>query len=121
MKKGFTLIEIIAIIILLSVIALIVYPVVNGIINNNKDKLYDKQIEELRRHTKSWVTENLDSINLIDGYTRNVTFQELYEAGFITDSDVKNPKTSESLSGCMTIVYDSSITGFNVTYNENCN
>lgn len=42
MKKGFTLIEIIAIIILLSVIVLITYPVINNLITENKEKLYEK-------------------------------------------------------------------------------
>ncbi len=121
MKNGFTLIEILGIIILLSVLSLIVYPVINSTINNSKKELYNKQISELERHTKSWITENANSLSFVQGYTRNVTFQELYEAGFIDDADVKNPKTSESLSGCITIVYDETITGFNINYNENCN
>lgn len=41
MKKGFTLIEIIAII-LLSVIVLITYPVINNLITESKEKLYEK-------------------------------------------------------------------------------
>ena len=42
MKIGFTLIEIIAIIILLSVIVLITYPVINNLITESKEKLYEK-------------------------------------------------------------------------------
>ena len=42
MKKGFTLIEIIAIIILLSVIVLITYTVINNLITESKEKLYEK-------------------------------------------------------------------------------
>ena len=120
MKNGFTLIEMLAIIIILSLITLVTYPIINGVINDSKNDLYNKQIDELERHTKSWISENVESLELVDGYSRNVTFEELYNSGFISDPNVKNPKTNELLSGCVTISYNSSITGFDVHYNEQC-
>lgn len=120
MKDGFTLIEILAIIILLSVLALVTYPIINGIINDSRKDLYDKQIDELERHTRTWISENVESLELVDGYSRNVTFEDLYKSGFISDANVKNPITNESLSGCVTITYSDAITGFNVQYNESC-
>ncbi len=44
---GFTLIEIIAIIVLLSVIALLTYPIINNIIDDSKEELYIKQINDM--------------------------------------------------------------------------
>ena len=120
MKKGFTLIEMLAIIIVLALISLITYPIINGVINDSRNDLYNKQIDELERHTKSWISENVESLELVDGYSRNVTFEELYNSGFISDLNVKNPKTNELLKGCITISYNSSITGFDVNYNEEC-
>ena len=55
-KKGFTLIEMLAIIILLSVIALITYPIINNVVSDSKDEIYDKQISELVRLSNTWVT-----------------------------------------------------------------
>lgn len=60
MKDGFTLIEILAIIILLSVLALVTYPIINGVINDSRKDLYDKQIDELERHTRTWISENVE-------------------------------------------------------------
>ena len=120
MKDGFTLIEILAIIILLSVLALVTYPIINGVINDSRKDLYDKQIDELERHTRTWISENVESLELVDGYSRNVTFEELKNSGYIQESSVINPKTNEPLSGCMTINYSDEITGFNVYYNEKC-
>ena len=105
MKDGFTLIEILAIIILLSVLALVTYPIINGVINDSRKDLYDKQIDELERHTRTWISENVESLELVDGYSRNVTFEELKNSGYIQESSVINPKTNEPLSGCMTINY----------------
>jgi competence protein ComGC len=120
LKDGFTLIEILAIIILLSVLALVTYPIINGVINDSRKDLYDKQIDELERHTRTWISENVESLELVDGYSRNVTFEELKNSGYIQESSVINPKTNEPLSGCMTINYSDEITGFNVYYNEKC-
>ena len=119
-KKGFTLIEIIAIIILLSVIALITYPIINNLITDSKDELYDKQISELVRLSNTWVTKNITKLKMTDGYTYNLSFDELYEQGFVSDEQVKNPKTGQNLSGCMKVIYNSSNNGYDVSYDESC-
>ena len=58
MKKAFTLVELLAVIILLGLLGLIIYPTVNGVINNNKQKLHDKQINELIRHAETYAASN---------------------------------------------------------------
>ena len=120
MKKGFTLIEIIAIIILLSVIALITYPIINNLINDSKDELHEKQISELNRLTQVWVTKNINKLKMEDGYSYNVSFSELYEQGLVDDSDVKDPKTGEDLPGCMVIAYNANNSGYDVSYDASC-
>ena len=40
-KKGFTLVEILAVIIILAVIALLVSPMIIGNINDSREKLYE--------------------------------------------------------------------------------
>ena len=119
-KKGFTLIEIIAIIILLSVIALITYPIINNLITDSKDELYDKQISELVRLSNTWVTKNITKLKMIDGYTYNLSFDELYEQGFVSDEQVKNPKTGQNLPGCMKVTFNSTNNGYDVSYDERC-
>ena len=119
-KKGFTLIEIIAIIILLSVIALITYPVINNLIINSKDELYEKQISELVRLSNTWTTKNIKKLKMTDGYTYNLSFEELNEQGFISDKQVKNPKTGENLPGCMKVTFNSTNNGYDISYDEGC-
>jgi len=65
MKKGFTLIELLAVIILLAIIALIAYPTLNNVISKNKDKLYEKQINELERHANTWIMDHTDTFDLV--------------------------------------------------------
>ena len=120
MRKGFTLIEIIAIIILLSVIALITYPVINNLITESKEKLYEKQINELERLSNTWVTKNTNKLKTEEGYTYDLSFEELNEQGFTSDKQIKNPKTGKNLTGCMKVTYNSSKNGYDVAYDEGC-
>ena len=119
-KRGFTLIEIIAIIILLSVIALITYPVINNLITDSKEKLYEKQINELERLSNTWVTKNINKLKTKDGYVYDLSFEELNEQGFTSDKQIKNPKTGKNLTGCMKVTYNSSKNGYDVAYDESC-
>ena len=61
-NKGFTLIEIMAVIVILAVIALIVVPLVTGSIKDSKQKLYETQLENIKSGAKSYMI-NLDLPN----------------------------------------------------------
>ena len=50
MKKGFTLIELICVIVLLGLIAMIAIPTINTAINNSKERAYNEQVT-LIEHT----------------------------------------------------------------------
>jgi len=79
MKKAFTLVELLAVIILLGLLGLIIYPTVNGVINNNKQKLHDKQINELIRHAETYAASNSSKLRMINGSKNIVTIDDLYE------------------------------------------
>ena len=109
-----------AIIILLSVIALITYPIINNVVSDSKDEIYDKQISELVRLSNTWVTKNMDSLEIKNGYKYYLSFNELFEQGFVSKEDIINPKTGENLLGCMVVTYNSLTDGFDVEYDESC-
>ena len=91
-KRGFTLIEIVAIIILLSIIALLTY-----LISSSREDLYDKQIKELIRLSDTWVAGNAIDLPAKEGFVYDLSFKELAEQGYIVEEDIKNPKTGEML------------------------
>ena len=47
MKKGFTLVELLAVIILLGVVTLIAYPVINTQIETAKEQAYKRTIDSI--------------------------------------------------------------------------
>ena len=57
-KKGFTLTEIIGVIVLLGIIALISVPILNTVIQNSKQKAYDAQVKEIISSAKKGGTEH---------------------------------------------------------------
>lgn len=87
MKKGFTLVELIAVIVLLSLIALFTFPSVNKTIKDRKEALYNVQIDNIKASAVSYIDKNgllKDNDKVI------VTLCQLKQSGF-TDEKIKNP------------------------------
>lgn len=99
MKKGFTLIELIATLIVLSVVALIAIPNIYNSIVEYREQLYETQLTAIETATKNWVADHI----VDDNFPKNnnekifVTLKELQENGYIED-DLKNPKSSKNFN-----------------------
>ena len=126
MKKGFTLVELLAVITLLAVIGLIAIPVVNRTINSSKEKAYSAQVEEIENAAKSWAAEHLDEIveddiscatstSIVEIHTISVA--DLKSGGYIPKK-AKNPKNEENLSGSVLITYDCEYKSYEYEYQE---
>lgn len=63
MKKGFTIIELLAVVVILSIIALVTIPVVSNVINAGKKSAVEKSttfyIKELESSFSKWVVEGI--------------------------------------------------------------
>lgn len=118
-RKGFTLIELITVIILLGLIGLLVYPVFENMIQNNKQKLYDEQISSLERYAVTWITANNDTIPK-DGTTYKLSFDRMIRDGYIKNDDIINPLDGENLPGCINIKWESNINQYKHNYDADC-
>lgn len=102
MKKSFTLVELLAVIILLGIVALLLAPVTIGIINRSKQKMYDHQEKEILAAARIYVSDNSTSnveLNTV-GIPHEITLKQLYDLGYI-NLPIKNYLT-------------------NLNFNENC-
>jgi len=93
-KKGFTLVELLGIIVILAVIILLIVPIVDTNLQKNKEELYTTQIENISLALKNWGAENMFNLPNDEGGAITVTLGQLKQAGFI-DEDVVNPITGE--------------------------
>lgn len=105
-KRAFTLIELLAVIVIIGVIALIAVPVVNNMIRQSREKAYQEQVNRLIDKTKEWATENTDLLPNDEVDTTFLTIPDLKVGGYIKNEDVLDPRNNQEMNGCMVITYD---------------
>lgn len=107
MKKGFTLIEVLAVIVILSMLGLIVFPEIKEVITNSKEKSYNTQINSIIDATKRYVTKDTTFLPIEDGIDyKVVTLETLKLSGELESDIIYDPRTSgELLTGCVIIKY----------------
>ncbi len=96
-NKGFTLAELLGVIIILGVIALITIVTVTNTMKENKEDLYEIQINNIIVGAKTWASSHVFELPDQDGESITLTLAELKQSGFV-ENDITNPKTNELFS-----------------------
>ena len=110
-KKGFTLVELLAVIIILALLAVIASTSVTKVVDDSKNDLETAQIKLIKDAAKTWGAENIS--DLPEGNSCiYLTLKDLKTYGLI-DSDIKNPKTEKKLSNDLKIKITSKISNYN--------
>ena len=118
MKKGYTLIELIAAIIILGIIGLIVFPVISNTIRTNKENLYNSMVKDIKRASNDWIYKNMDLLPTSGGSV-TITILDLKKSGLL-DINLRNPKTDELIPNDVqiTITLQNNKYVFNVDMNS---
>lgn len=92
-KKGFTLVEMLAVFILLSVIIALIFPAVESVLKQSNETISDTQINTILNGTYDYTLKNL---NKLPSYNKTIfiTLNELKKEGFV-DSNIMDVKTRE--------------------------
>ena len=109
-KKYFTLAELIGIITILGIIAVLTIPLVNKAIRDNKEKMYNKQINNMISGLKTWANDNI-SLLPKDEDIITLTLSQLKKGAYV-DSKIINPKTNKQFPNDLLLT----ITGYNENY-----
>ncbi len=90
-KKAFTLVELLAVIVILGIILAIVSVSVFNILEDSKNNAYDTQIEMLKASTKEYVSDKKRTL-FLESDKVCVTIYDLYNEKYITEipEDTKN-------------------------------
>lgn len=119
-KKGFTLVELLGVIVILGIIATITVPLVQRTILENTEKAYDDQVISFERAAKNYSGSDIYNLSR-NCQTRicTVSLKELQEKGFLPSGEIINPKTDEpfDLENTVDISYD----GHKFSYNYDTN
>lgn len=97
MRRGFTLVELLGIIVVLGIIATIVTPIIQSTLTENKNKVYNVLVKQIEGQAKDYLEMNIDKLPEEDGGSVQVKFGDIKVAG-IMQLNVKNPKTNNLIS-----------------------
>lgn len=117
-KKGFTLAELLAVLVILSILALITTTAVMKIIKSSRDKLYDDQIKLIEKASEKWALDNSDLVGYTTPYC--LSMDDLLKSGHIEKDTLIDPRDESDIDGYVKITYDSSYKQFEYEYMETC-
>ena len=102
-KKGFTLAEILGVVVIISLLSIIILPPVINKIRNNEEKSLEIQNELIYSATDEYVSDNKDQIR--SQTNASIPIQTLIDEGKLTDTksitgeDLKNKNVKITLQG----------------------
>ena len=111
-KKGFTLVELLAVLVILGIVLAIVATNVFGILQESKDDSYDTQIEMLKQSTKEYVSDNKTKL-FKESDTICVSIYDLYKNKYITEIP-EDPRNGKDFSEYLGFIAEKD--GENITY-----
>ena len=119
MKRGFTLVELLAVLILLGVVSLIAIPSIGKILNRSREKARESTKNELIKAAKEYYADNIRELP-DDGSHKCLSVSEIEESGYISNDDIVDPTTEKKLTGYVKIYFDNTYNQYTYEYVESC-
>lgn len=118
MKKGFTLAELIGVLVVLALIAMIAIPSVTTTIKNNKAKICIINFENIINDAKNWASNNITKLPK-EGENIEISFSDLVKYGY-SEKELVNTKTGEAFPNSWKVVINNINNNFDYAiYNGN--
>lgn len=114
MRKGFTLVELLGVIVILGIIGVIVTPVVQNLIKESGVDACKIQVESFIKAAKNYTSQNP-----YKDYS-SVTLSKLQEDGFLEGGEIKNPTGGNFDLNSSVIITKNGYGNYSYTYNYNC-
>ena len=99
-KNGFTLVELTAVLIILSVLGIIIIPIVENSINSGKNELYVAQLDSIKASLKKYAVSNINSKIKNVGDNIFLSLYQLKIENYLA-LDIKDPRTETLLPNDM--------------------
>lgn len=105
-KNAFTIIELLAVLVILAIIASITFPIITTVISSSRENAQKAQEEQIIKAAKEYYLENTSKLpEMKDNDTSCVCISTLIN-GYIAQDDVKNLQNNNSIgSNCVIVKY----------------
>ena len=100
-KKGFTLVELLAVIVILALLALLTSTAVTKLVKDAKNDLSETQIQLIKSAADTWIADNINNLPS-SGSCGYLTLEDLKYYGLL-DNVILDPKNSEEISNDLKI------------------
>lgn len=108
-KRGFTLIEVISVLIILGLLVTIIATQYTTTINKSRKNLNEEQKSRLVEVAKNVSLNNKTCLEIAKNSTDGVkiTLDQMKKNGYIANTELKNLEDNTLLNSCIVITYDS--------------
>ncbi|MBR3523598.1 MAG: prepilin-type N-terminal cleavage/methylation domain-containing protein [Bacilli bacterium] len=119
-KKGFTLVELLAVIVILSILAIVTTTIIFKVVSNSRENIYKQNIDYIEKAAEKWALDNYEFVGTNVPYCLNIS--KLESEGYVTKDSLKDPreKKTKQITGYVKITYDATYKQNEFKYMENC-
>lgn len=100
-KKGFTMVELLGVLVVLALITAIAMPVITSTLNSSRKSSYQRQLDMIVAGAKSYGAKNIGNLP-VSGSSKTITLRDLKDEGFV-EEDIANPETKKKFADTMQI------------------
>ena len=115
MKKGFTLVEVIAVVTILGVILLLISPNIIDSVRNSKKRAYERQILSIEQAAERWAVDNSHLITE-DNYYLEIS--DLVDGDYLMSNEIIDARTSHTITGCIVIEHSNKFNQYSNTFSS---
>ena len=121
-KKGFTLIEVISVLVILGLLATIVVTQYATTIRESRKRLNDEQKSRLIEVAKNISLNNKNCLETAKNNSEGakITLDQMKKSGYIANAQLKDLEDNTLLNSCVLVKWDNVYNKFEYEYTENC-
>ena len=123
-KKGFTLVELLAVIVILGIIMSIATPIIIKVINDSKKETYKLSMSGYVKAVEEQIAVNKAKGKITKNGKYNISVNDLITNGYVRktkDGKIYNPINKEEINGCFVVENSGQYNQLTYTYMESCN